>query len=306
MLKIELERTIDELTNANPNQAPKGPHPREFLELKRKALETLLDRRKKCRETPETLEEGEAEQKQVTWIDADEFGYHETIDGERNEQIRHYQAVNLCRASKIREDLGYSVIALQSSVAGAGRGVYVDGYAKAGSILAFQPGEVWPKEHLMDLPVEIERQLEKNDAYQTSLRPDDFMIDSRKSPYTVLSGNNSNPMALGHIVNHPTHTKPPNCRSVMLNFTQAMDLGALKRYIPNTYSRPRTLTLKGSLLDGEAIEMHGLCLIATRDVCNEEIFYDYRLMTPQLPSWYHRMNDDAYEQETEGDEKIEK
>jgi hypothetical protein len=82
----------------------------------------------------------------------------------------------------------------------------------------------------------------------------------------------------------------------MVDFTQGMELGpSLKRYIPNTYARPINLTLMGSLWDQDAVDMYGMCLIATRDICNEEIFYDYRLMTPHLPQWYHRMQDTAYE-----------
>lgn len=316
-LQLELERTIDELANPTPQQAPKGASPAAYFEIRRGALETLIQKRTEYREArnkdASQVMEGEDSEgvvstgaKQVSWVDADNFGYHETIDADRNQLIRHYQAINICRATKMRSEWGFSVVALRSSIAGAGRGVFVDGYAKAGSILAFQPGEVWSKEHLVNLPVEVERQLEKNDHYQMSLRADDFMIDSRKSPYTVLTGNNTNMMALGHVVNHPTPTKPPNCRCIMVNFTQGMDLGSsLKHYIPNTYARPRALTLAGSLWDREAVDMHGMCLIATRDICNEEIFYDYRLMTSRLPSWYHTVEDNTYDEpEPEDQSKI--
>jgi len=84
----------------------------------------------------------------------------------------------------------------------------------------------------------------------------------------------------------------------MLNFTQGMELGSspkLKRYIPNTYARPRNVTLMDSLWDRDVIEMHSMVLVATRDVCDEEIFYDYRLASGHLPQWYHRVNDTAYD-----------
>lgn len=307
VLAMELELTIDALANQNPQKADKGADPKSFLTLKRGALEILLNRRTaddpavSATPSSSTDQEDAESANRVAWVEADEFGYHETIDEEENKQIRHYQAINICRAAKLRNECGYSVVALQSSIPGAGRGVFVDGYAKAGSILAFQPGEVWAKEHLVSLPVEEERKLEKNDNYQMSLRPDDFMIDSRRSPYTVLTNKNSNPMALGHVINHPTPSNPPNCRSVMLNFTQTMKLGPLKRYIPNTYARPRNLTLMGSLWEKDVVDMHGMCLIATRDICNEEIFYDYRLLTPQRPSWYHIVQDTAYKVEEGND-----
>jgi hypothetical protein len=300
LLQLELELVLDQLANPNPQRAEKGASPHGFFQLKRGGLTTLLQKREKyvSRQKSQSINKEENE-KRIAWVKADEFGYHETIDGEQNEQIRHYQAINLCRSAKLKNELGYSVLALRSSIPGAGRGVYVDGYAKAGSILAFQPGPVWSKEHLVSLPVEEERQLEKNDNYQMSLRADDFMIDSRKSPYTVLT----NPFAVGHIINHPTPSNPPNCRSIMVNFTRTMDLGnKLKRYIPNNYAQPRNLNILGSLWEKDVIDMHSMCLIATRDICNEEIFYDYRLLTPQLPSWYHRVQDKAYKASNNNEE----
>ena len=319
ILRLELERTIDELANTKRIRAPKGTDPNEFLTLKRGAIETLLDRKGKKNHrrqpSPEisntadsnsnsTTSGSENEsndndnQNDVNWSKADEFGYHASIDEERNRLIRYYQSINICRSAKMRDKVGYSVVALQSAIPGAGRGVYVDGYARAGSILAFQPGPVWAKEHLVNLSVDEERDLERNDAYQMSLRADDYMIDSRRSPYTVLTDDNSNLMSLGHVVNHPTPSKAPSCRSAMLNFTQRMELGSsatLKRYIPNTYARPRNVTLMDSLWDRDVIEMHSLVLVATRDICNEEIFYDYRLASSHFPQWYHQVNDTAYD-----------
>jgi hypothetical protein len=319
MLQLEWDRTIDELANPKPQRAPKGADPRGFLTLKRGAMETLLDRRRWNRKQIHPYESVDGQSTDKTtdttstitpspgaWVDADEFGYHETIDAERNRLIRYYQSINVCRAAKLRDANGFAVIALQSSIPGAGRGVYVDGYARAGSILAFQPGLVWAKENLVSLSVDEERLLEKNDMYQMSLRPDDFLIDSRKSPYTVLTEEGSNSMALGHIVNHPTPTNPPNARSAMFNFTGSMGLEEkgvmLKRYIPNTYARPRNLSLLGSLWDRDVIDMHSMVLIATRDICNEEIFYDYRLASNHLPLWYHPVKDTAYMDSDEEEE----
>ena len=307
ILRLELERTIDNLANTNRNKAPKGANPKEFLTLKRGAIKTLLNcegERDEYTDNNTTISNGSDnyetnnnEQNKVSWVEADEFGYHLSVDQEKNRLIRYYQKINVCRSAKMRDNVGYSVIALQSSIPGSGRGVYVDGYARAGSILAFQPGKVFSKENLMNLSVDEERELERNDSYQMSLRPDDFMIDSRRSPYTVLTDKNSNLMALGHIVNHPTPSNPPNARSTMFNFTQGMQSGlpsALRRYIPNTYARKRNKSLMSSLLDQDVIEMHSSVLVATRDVCNEEIFYDYRLASGHLPQWYHAVNDTDY------------
>jgi len=302
ILRLELERTIDDLANSKRSMAPKGADPNDFLKLKRGAIETLLNCKANNNSDSVTSgsekESNDEDQNRSSWSEADELGYHESIDQERNRLIRYYQSINLCRSAKMRDKVGYSVVALRSSIPGAGRGVYVDGYARAGSILAFQPGPVWAKTNLVNLSVDEERDLERNDSYQMSLRADDYMIDSRRSPYTVLTDDNSNLMALGHIVNHPTPSNPPSCRSAMLNVTQGMELASsaqLKRYIPNTYARPRNVTLMDSLWDRDVIEMHSLVLVATRDICNEEIFYDYRLASSHLPQWYHQVDDTAYE-----------
>lgn len=306
LLVLELENAIDQLANPKPNKAEKGADPKTFLGLKRKAIEILMEKQQ-IKEIKNEEADGEPTNSSgagVAWVDADAFGYHETIDQEQNQQIRLFQAYNMCRSAKLKSAYGYGVVALQSSLPGAGRGVYIDGFCPAGSIVAFQPGVVWSKEHLVALPIEEERQLEKNDNYQMSLRPDDFMIDSRRSPYTVLT----NPWAVGHIVNHPTPANPPNCRSVMINFTKAMDLKSLnlESYVPNKYAKPRNLTLLGSLWEQDVVDMHGMCLVTTRDVCNEELFYDYRLMTPHRPSWYHIVQDNAYTNDEVQEDKKEK
>jgi hypothetical protein len=302
ILQEELEYTRAELENSTRQFAPKGPDPKLFLKIKLGAIQTLLDRRSHAtgpkveNSSPPPLNELNVaststtkEKKNEYWIEADDFGYHETIDDETNQLVRYYQMINLCRSAKLRQEWGYSVVALQSCIPGAGRGVYVDGFAKAGSILAFQPGPVWPKEHHLNMTFDEEREFQNNDNYQVSLRPDDHLIDSRNAPYTVLVDTNSNPMALGHVVNHPTPTLPPNCKCIMINFVKDMKLDA--RYIPNTYAKPPTLTMMGSLWEKQAVDMHGMCLLATRDVCNEELFYDYRLMTSHLPRWYTPVTD---------------
>ena len=54
------------------------------------------------------------------------------------------------------------------------------------------------------------------------------------------------------------------------------------------------LTTMGSLWDKQAVDMHGMCLLAIHDVCDEELFYDYRLMTSHLPDWYDPVRDTTF------------
>jgi hypothetical protein len=148
------------------------------------------------------------------------------------------------------------------------------------------------------------------------MRYDDILIDSRQSPYTVVD----NLFALGHIVNHPpaptasasdvtpdaqcekdedniNRRQPrhgPNCVTVPINFTERMiegDNEKLRSYLPNEYEIPPTNASKG-MFEKDNIIMHGMGLVALRDVKDEELFYDYRLSPGeggkgQHPSWYH-------------------
>lgn len=80
----------------------------------------------------------------------DDFGMDLSNVGENNLRlIRKYQTMNICRSALIRQELGFSVLCLRSNIPGAGRGLFLDGSALAGSVVAFQPGDVWPKEHLL-------------------------------------------------------------------------------------------------------------------------------------------------------------
>lgn len=216
----------------------------------------------------------------------DDFGFRvTTADEETFIAIRQYQTINMYRAAMLRKELGYSVLALKSLVPGAGRGVFVDGIAMSGSLVGFQPGPVWP---LGSIRPDVEDHFSDNHNLQLSVRFDNFLIDSRRSPYTVLTRPNSNPFALGHVVNHPQAGSLPNCQSVLFNFIEAMQLKELHGYVPNTYAVPPAWINK--TFDLFVIEMHSLCLLARRDMQEEEMFYDYRLTGTDMPRWYHKVN----------------
>lgn len=220
--------------------------------------------------------------------DVDVFGT--PLAGKRDTKslrlIRQHQTINLARSALIRQELGFSVISLQSSIPNAGRGLYLDGNAMVGSLVAFQPGDVWPKEHLLTNAPEVMEHFGGDDEdCQISLRFDDYVVDSRQSPITVLSRPGSmNPWALGHMVNHPSAGTLPNCQSTMLDFTKRMQLNELLRYVPNTYARAPGW--QSRFFFPEPIDMHGLSLLARRDIVNEELFYDYRLQSDVTPDWY--------------------
>ena len=275
-------------SSASPNTNARSPLP--FLNLKKDALETVLSAKS-------WLDTGEEEKTEVSdEPTADSFGYYpENADDDVNAAIRHYQMINMVKSILIREQLGFSVLSLKSTVPGAGRGVFVDGTAMAGSLLAFFPGQIWPKEYLSNAA--FSTSIFKDDHnFQLSIRYDDVLIDSRKAAYTVLNDVKSNPWAVGHIANHPPKHIVPNCRTVMINFTEKMKLEAsgLDRYVPNTYAKDPMLT-GPKVLDRDLITMHGFGLMAARDVSNEELFYDYRLSPGNgpYPKWYHPCDEES-------------
>jgi hypothetical protein len=221
---------------------------------------------------------------------SDSFGYLMNEDEDINRSIRYYQLMNFTKALLLRDRLGYSTVALKSTISTAGRGVFLNGFAPAGSLINFFPGSIWPKEYLLD--VRAASNVFKNDPkHQLSIRYDDVLVDCRKAPYTVLDNDRSNAFSTGHIVNHPSMLDTPNSSTVMVDFVERMKLedAGLEKYIPNTYIKP-PMMFGPQAMDRERVTMHGFGLIASRDIENEELFYDYRLSPGDdatYPDWYH-------------------
>ena len=249
-----------------------------FLNTKLGALHTLLHFHDLRAEPPTLPSDG------VDYFGMDVESMKE--NNRRTRTIRKYQTINLCRSALIRDSLGYSVLSLRSTIDSGGRGTFIDGEgATTGSLVAFQPGDVWPKEHLLTSAPDVMEHFESDEDCQTSLRFDDYVLDSRTSPVNILAREGSmNPWALGHMVNHPESDVLPNCQSLMLNFTEKMSLRELLRYVPNVYARPPGW--QSRVFDPEPVAMHSLCLLARRDIKNEELFYDYRLQSEETPEWY--------------------
>jgi hypothetical protein len=276
ILLDEHQKTCTDVEELLANESSEQCHSLAFSKRKRGAIEILLSFHG-WSSTTEVL---------VDDFGLDDFGLNvATTTEKRLNLIRQYQTVNFCRSTLLREDHGFSVLSLKSLIPGGGRGAFIDGEAKAGSLVAFQPGDIWPKEHLLTTAPDVMEHFEGDDDCQISLRFDDYVVDSRRSPVTVLTREGSmNPWALGHMINHPPPETFPNCQSTMLNYTERMQLGDMAQYIPNTYARAPSW--QSSFFDPEPLVMHGLCLITRRDVRNEELVYDYRLQSNETPDWY--------------------
>lgn len=221
--------------------------------------------------------------------------------------IRSYYARN----NNVLQNEQFSILPFKSTISNAGRGVFIDGYAPAGTLLAFFPGKVWPKDFLMTATLQVQRNLDNDPRHQLSMRYDDILIDSRRSAYTVYD----NMWALAHVVNHPPAPPSsedesdssikqlrngPNCVTTPIDFTKSMlkqhQDRDLTRYIPNEYEVEPKSWAKNAL-DTNDVIMNGMGLLALRDVQDEELFYDYRLSPASgasiYPEWYHVWNEDA-------------
>jgi hypothetical protein len=274
VLLKDYESTMEALRNPPSVRHPSIPPPAAFLRRKLGALRTLFNFY--GWPTGESPAHEKADET-VLDISRDDFGYNELEDDTQTiAEIRHYQKINMYRSALLKEELGYSVISLKSLVPGAGRGLFLDGQVMAGTVVGFYPGEVWPKEYLVDMPQALQKYFESNENCHLRIRGDENVIDSRRSPYTVLTNENSNAWAIGHIANHPPPDVLPNSRTVCIDYVEPMKLKkqGLMRYIPNTYARQPMLFAQ-SFFDPEIVHVRGLLLLAVRDCANEEIFYDY-------------------------------
>lgn len=334
--------------------------PLPFYEIKKGAIETLLTHYKwwprHSSANYNTTTDADADVQEYV----DDFGFSPIkADSEVLHAMRYYHARNMARSFLARcatdkivirnDDAAstnsqqphpscyHTLLPLKSTIPSAGRGVFVDGFAPAGTLLAFIPGNVWTKDHLQSASPQTQIQLANDPRHQLSMRCDDVLIDSRHSPYTVVR----NLWALGHIVNHPPaptasassitsnsnnktgedrsddiiqhhQFQGPNCVTVMINFTDRMltgDGAKLRDYLPNEYELPPKPYVK-NVFETDEVVMHGMGLIASRDVRDEELFYDYRLSPDRehniwYPSWYYLWDEDAVNNRWDTDDDYE-
>ncbi|KAK1737610.1 SET domain-containing protein [Skeletonema marinoi] len=341
ILLQEYDRICKLLANTNASDAT------QYYKLKKGAIETLLQY---FDWMPQSTDEPKPQTDEEDYVD--NFGFYPNrSEAEIVSAMRYYHVRNIVRSHRVRTlptidtktgtsmDVNndghytYSILPFKSTISNAGRGVFIDGFAPAGTLLSFFPGKVWPKEHLMTASLQTQMQFSQNDPRnQLSMRYDDILIDSRQSPYTVVK----NLWAAGHIMNHPPppikstmsveeasesnddqsskdndessnptyHFQPrqgPNCVTVPINFTEGLFTDQnerLREYIPNEYELPPKSWAK-DVFEKEKVVMHGMGLIALRDLKDEELFYDYRMSPNEnakgslYPSWYYVWDVDA-------------
>ena len=188
--------------------------------------------------------------------------------------------------------LGFALQCRASTAsASAGDGVFVNGSVAAGSVVALYPGDVYVPEQLDQNTVE---KLFEGGNDLVLGRYDRTFIDGASGARARAA----NPLAVGHLVNHPPRGMTPNVLQFGFDFASddikpgvgAAPLPAHLRYlIPNKFATS-TDSIKHILVERTrrpAVLVPSLVLVTTRAVQDEELFLNYRL-NPRLPApdWY--------------------
>ena len=164
----------------------------------------------------------------------------------------NFRMRNVAYGTSLRKILGYNVVTFESTLeSDSGSGLFVDGKAPLGSIISFIPGYVWLQEHMRSSK-SLEHFLD-DPNFQLTARPDGMIIDARpfdtlesKIPYFLPSGKGENPWAHGHLINHPSKDKSPNCISIMINYSNNIDTD-FRSLIPNYFGKDPSFVGKGAI-----------------------------------------------------------
>ncbi|CAI9096722.1 OLC1v1032929C1 [Oldenlandia corymbosa var. corymbosa] len=243
-------------------------------------------------------------------------------------------------SQKLKDLLGYTLEVKQSEIPhkDAGKGVFIDGEADVGTVIAFYPGVVYSPAHYRYIPgyPRIDAQnsylITRYDGTIINAQPWGIGGESRviwngsgvSEPMPNVEGTDKgsdkiwkmlskpldgtgaikgeilerrNPLALAHYANHPARDMIPNVMVCPYDFP--LTEKDMRTYIPNI-----------SFGDGEEVKMRrfgsfwfkswksgsagsnipilkSLVLVATRSLCDEELYLNYRLSnSKQRPSWY--------------------
>eukprot|EP00123_Amoebidium_parasiticum_P021488 comp6827_c1_seq1/m.2573 comp6827_c1_seq1/g.2573 ORF comp6827_c1_seq1/g.2573 comp6827_c1_seq1/m.2573 type:complete len:310 (-) comp6827_c1_seq1:237-1166(-) len=192
----------------------------------------------------------------------------------------------------------------QSSIPGAGEGVFLRGSAIPGTVVCLYPGTVYTPldyKHMANYP-----NIDKDNDYLMA-RWDSVVIDGKNPDLAIpppkensvefmlaprnkkqsRQTNTQHPYALGHLVNHPTPPERPNVSSLPYDYPGFVP-EALRPYIPNRYFKKPNI-----LYDNKSV-VRGLVLVASTHIENEELFLNYRFNPARpLPKWYVPLDQEA-------------
>eukprot|EP00118_Oscarella_pearsei_P010726 m.67611 g.67611 ORF g.67611 m.67611 type:complete len:275 (+) comp35456_c0_seq4:67-891(+) len=183
---------------------------------------------------------------------------------------------NMCRLrgdqSRLCSALPFSLEVRPSSICHpkAGKGVFVNGHAVPGSVVALFPGTVYLPTHINQLP---DNNANPEDSLYMMSRHDGAVINA-------LEYNDEHPYALGHMINHPPKGSIPNV--IPFSYDAPADFpDHLTPLLPNKYFK------KPSFFYSSKSRMRCLVLLTMQHVKNEELHVNYRLNPrAKLPEWY--------------------
>ncbi|CAK4084961.1 unnamed protein product [Aphanomyces euteiches] len=181
----------------------------------------------------------------------------------------------------IRQELGYSLSVRNSTIPDAGRGLFLDGHAPAGTAVAFFPGTVYLSEHYRKKYLHVV----SNNPYARA-RFDGAIIDATGEDIP-----HKNHFALAQMVNHPPPQSTPNVIPMAFDFPpeEPFTTEPFKSFIPNRFIHPPSMLA----MYGKRALVHGLVLVALNDIQDEEVFLNYRYNpNMEYPAWYTPVNQD--------------
>nr|XP_043625205.1 uncharacterized protein LOC122596656 [Erigeron canadensis] len=245
-------------------------------------------------------------------------------------------------SQRLKDLMGYTLELKPSKIPHeqAGRGLFIDGEADVGSVIAFYPGVIYSPAYYRYIPGyprvdaqnpylitrydgtvinaqswgaggETREPWGQSSAYRSnpSAPPSETGSDrvwkmlSKPLEGSKLGSNGEvlerrNPLALAHFANHPTQGMEPNVMVCPYDFP--LTEKGMRVYIPNiAFGGVEEVKMKrfgsfwfksgGASSDGltEGPILKSLALVATRSLCNEEIYLNYRLSnSKRRPSWY--------------------
>ncbi|ETV82882.1 hypothetical protein, variant [Aphanomyces astaci] len=164
----------------------------------------------------------------------------------------------------VRRELGYSLHVRDSSIPGAGRGLFLEGRATAGTAIALYPGTVYLSEHYRKKYLHVV----SNNPFARA-RFDGAIIDA-----TGEAIPHANPLALAQLVNHPPPDTMPNVIPMAYDFPPADPFQTDPHHalIPNRFVHPPSMLA----MFGKRALVHSLVLVALTDIEDEEVFLNYR------------------------------
>ncbi|KAK1425719.1 hypothetical protein QVD17_21074 [Tagetes erecta] len=246
---------------------------------------------------------------------------------------------------RLKDLMGYTLELKKSQILHeqAGQGLFVDGEADVGSVIALYPGVIYSPAYYRYIPgyprVDSQnpylitrydgtvingqpwgtggetREPWPQSAHSSVYRPNPSEPSSETGSDRVwkmlskpLEGSRlgfsgevlerRNPLALAHFANHPAMGVEPNVMVCPYDFP--LNEKDMRAYIPNVvFGGVDEVRMKrfgsfwfksrGESNDGQTMGpiMKSLALVATRMICNEEVYLNYRLSnSKRRPSWY--------------------